>query len=92
MSERNFGEGNAKYSEENTVKIIVENIEKLEWLVAKRQEEQTQQLKQEISLQFHWKAGPQEKGSGNRTIIGQREIRNGLRQEGEEKVQDCRKE
>ena len=28
--------------------------------------------------------GQQEKGSGNRTIIGQREIRNGLRQEGEE--------
>jgi hypothetical protein len=30
--------------------------------------------------------GQQEKASGNRTIIGQREIRNGLRQEGEEKA------
>jgi len=30
----------------------------------------------------HWKIGQQEKGSGNRTIIGQSRIRNGLRQEG----------
>ena len=34
----------------------------------------------------YWKVGQQEKGSGNRTIMGQRGIRNGLRQEGEEKV------
>jgi len=34
----------------------------------------------------HWKVGQQEKGSGNRTIIGQSGIRDGLRQEGEEKV------
>ena len=40
----------------------------------------------------HWKVGQQEKGSGNRTIIGQREIRGGLKQEGEDKVKDCRKQ
>jgi hypothetical protein len=34
----------------------------------------------------HWKVGQQEKGSGNRTIIGQRGRRNGLRQEEEKKV------
>ena len=40
----------------------------------------------------HWKVGQQEKGSGNRTINGQRGIRGELRQEGEEKVKDCRKQ
>ena len=34
----------------------------------------------------HWTVGQQEKGSGNKTIMGQRGIRNGLRQGGEEKV------
>ena len=34
----------------------------------------------------HWKVGQQEKGSGNRTITRQSGIRNGLRQEEEEKV------
>ena len=38
--EKILGEGNGKYSEENTEKKkIIEDIEKLEWLVAKRQEE-----------------------------------------------------
>jgi len=32
----------------------------------------------------HGKIGQREKGSGNRTIIEQRGIRSGLRQEGEE--------
>jgi hypothetical protein len=36
ISERKFGEGNGKYSEEDTEGKKIEDVEKLEWLVAKR--------------------------------------------------------
>ena len=39
----------------------------------------------------HGKIGQREKGSGNRTMIGQSGIRYRLRQEGKKQVKDCRK-